>query len=191
MARPTRPAVQAGLFSSFPPGLEVREEFVTPAEEAELLVHVGELPFKPFQFQGWEGKRETVSFGWRYDFNEARMHPAPPIPDFLLPLRERAAAVAGLRSGDFEQALVIRYDVGAGIGWHRDRPVFERVFGLSLVSCVPLRFRRRRDGGFERFSLEALPRSAYLLTGEVRHEWEHSIAPVAEPRFSVTFRSRS
>jgi alkylated DNA repair protein (DNA oxidative demethylase) len=191
MPRISRIAGQSEMFGGLPPGLEFREEFVTPAEEAALIGHAEHLEFKPFQFQGWEGKRETVSFGWRYDFNEARMHSAPPIPEFLLPLRERAAAFAGLPSASFEQALVIRYGLGAGIGWHRDRPVFETVFGLSLGSRVPLRFRRRRDRGFERFSLDAAPRSAYLLTGEVRHEWEHSIAPVSELRYSITFRSRN
>ncbi|HTU67159.1 MAG TPA: alpha-ketoglutarate-dependent dioxygenase AlkB [Steroidobacteraceae bacterium] len=184
-------ASQPDLFAALPPGLHVREEFVSVAEEAELLAHIRGLSFAPFQFHGWEGNRETVSFGWRYDFSEARVHPAPPLPDFLLPLRARAAEFAQVGPGSLEQGLVIHYPVGAGIGWHRDRPVFDRVFGLSLLSRVPLRFRRRRErGGFDRFTLDAAPRSAYLLSGEVRHEWEHGIAPVAEERFSITFRSR-
>jgi DNA oxidative demethylase len=182
---------QRGLFASTPPGLEFRETFVSVAEESTLLEDISRLPFSPFEFHGWTGNRETVSFGWRYDFSQARVEAAPAIPDFLLPLRERAADFAGLAPADFEQALVIRYDVGAGIGWHRDRPVFDRVFGLSLLSPCVLRFRRRRQTGFERFSLDAPPRSAYLLTGEIRHEWEHSIAPMEVKRFSITFRSRS
>jgi DNA oxidative demethylase len=181
---------QRSLFATAPPGLGFREEFVSVAEETVLLREAEQLPFKPFEFHGWSGNRETVSFGWRYDFNQARVEPAPPIPDFLLPLRERAADFAGLDPSALEQALVIRYDVGAGIGWHRDRPVFDGVFGLSLLSPCVLRFRRRRPGGFERFSLDAAPRSAYLLAGEIRHEWEHSIAPVQVKRYSITFRSR-
>jgi len=173
-----------------PPGLSFRAEFVSPAEEATLLASVPELAFKPFEFHGWTGNRETVSYGWRYDFNQTRVERAPPIPEFLLPLRDRAADFAGLEPTAFEQALVVRYDVGAGIGWHRDRPVFDRVFGLSLLSPCVLRFRRRRGAGFERFSLDAPPRSAYLLTGEIRHEWEHSISPMQVKRFSITFRSR-
>jgi alkylated DNA repair dioxygenase AlkB len=181
---------QRSLFAATPPGLGFCEQFVSVAEEIALLAEVEKLPFKPFEFHGWSGNRETVSFGWRYDFNHARVEPAPPIPDFLLPLRTRAALFAGLEPSALEQALVIRYDLGAGIGWHRDRPVFDRVFGLSLLSPCVLRFRRRRPGGFDRFSLDAAPRSAYLLTGEIRHEWEHSIAPVELKRFSITFRSR-
>ena len=184
-------AAQRTLFDTPPPGLVFREEFVSPVEEARLIEQAGRLSFRPFEFHGWKGNRETVSFGWRYDFNQARVEPAPPIPEFLLPLREWAASLAGIAAGAFEQALVIRYDVGAGIGWHRDRPVFDQVFGLSLGSACVLRFRRRRAGGFDRFSLAAPPRSAYLLSGEIRHEWEHSIAPLPALRHSITFRSRS
>ena len=190
MARAATSPAQAALFDTAPPGFAAREEFISADEEAGLLASVGTLVFQPFQFHGWEGKRETVSFGWRYDFSGARLHAAPPIPDFLLPLRERAARFAGLDAARLEQALVIRYDVGAGIGWHRDRPVFDRVVGISLLSPCVLRFRRRAGGAFQRFSLDAAPRSAYLLTGEVRHEWEHGIAPMAVRRYSITFRSR-
>ena len=179
------------MFTVMPPGLEFREEFIGVAEERRLIEEAARLPFKPFEFHGWTGNRETVSFGWHYDFNQARVTPAPPIPDFLLPLRERAAGFADIRAAEFEQALVIRYEVGAGIGWHRDRPVFDQVFGLSLLSPCVLRFRRRRATDFERFSLAASPRSAYLLTGEIRHEWEHSIAPMEVTRYSITFRSRT
>jgi alkylated DNA repair dioxygenase AlkB len=181
---------QGALFDP-PAGLSTRAEFVSRAEEAALLHHATTLPFKPFEYQGWLGKRETVSFGWRYDFNQARVEPAPPIPDFLLPLRERAAAFANLDPAAFEQALVIRYGVGAALGWHRDRPQFDRVFGLSLRSDAVLRFRRRTARGFERFALDAPARTAYLLSGEIRHEWEHSLSPVTEERFSITFRSRA
>jgi alkylated DNA repair dioxygenase AlkB len=183
-------ATAAGL----PPGLAFREEFVSAAEQTALLDAIETLSFRPFEFHGWTGNRETVSFGWRYDFNQARVERAAPIPRFLLPLRERAAGFAGVRPDEFEQALVIRYviryDVGAGIGWHRDRPVFDRVFGLSLLSPCVLRFRRRHARGFDRCALPAPPRSAYLLTGEIRHDWEHSIAPLRMRRFSITYRSR-
>jgi DNA oxidative demethylase len=184
------PAPAQGALFGTPAGLSTRAEFVSRAEETGLLARVGTLPFRPFEYQGWLGKRETVSFGWRYDFNQARVEAAPPIPDFLLPVRERAAAFAGLEPAAFEQALVIRYGIGAALGWHRDRPVFDRVFGLSLLSDGVLRFRRRTAHGFERFALDAPARAAYLLSGEIRHEWEHSLPPVSAERFSITFRSR-
>jgi DNA oxidative demethylase len=182
---------QADLFDAAPPGFDSRAEFITPAEERALIDAFATMPFQPFAFQGWLGKRETVSFGWRYDFNQARVEAAPPIPGFLLPFRARAADFAGIPASALEQALVIRYGVGAGIGWHRDRPVFDKVVGISLLSACVLRFRKRSGSSFLRWSLDAAPRSAYLLSGEIRHDWEHGIAPVATPRFSLTFRSRS
>ncbi len=184
--------VQPSLFETREPmGLAYRADVITPAEEAALLADLEALDLAPFQFQGWEGKRQVISFGWRYDFNEARFHPATPIPVFLLPLRAKAAAVASLAPAEFVHALITRYDPGAGIGWHRDRPVFETVVGVSLLAPATLRFRRRTPAGFDRASLRAEPRSAYVLDGEARHGFEHSIAAMAERRWSVTFRSLS
>ncbi len=92
---------------------------------------------------------------------------------------------------DFVQALVIRYDPGARIGWHRDRPLFEHVVGISLGNPATLRLRRRTDTGFRRASAHLAPRSIYHLAGEARHDWEHSIAAMEVPRWSITFRSLS
>jgi len=137
------------------------------------------------------GKRLTASYGWRYDFDDASFAPADPIPDWLLPLRPKAARFAGLQPGELVQAALIRYDPGAGIGWHRDRPVFDHVLGISLGAPATMRFRRHRPGGFDRASRLLAPRSIYHLTGEVRHKWEHSIAAMAVTRWSITFRSLS
>ena len=173
------------------PGLELREEFVGEEEERALIARIEELGLTPFRFQGWTGKRLTRSFGWRYDFDDASFTEAEPIPDWLRPLRERAASLAGLPADDFAHALVIRYDPGAGIGWHRDRPQFDKVVGISLAAPTVMRFRQRTASGFRRASVELAPRSAYLLSGEVRAEWEHSIATHEALRFSITFRSLS
>lgn len=144
------------------------------------------------RYQGWEGRRLTATFGWRYDFEDGSFRPAEPIPDWLLPLRERAASFAGLEPAKLAQALLIRYDPGAGIGWHKDRPVFEHVVGISLGATATMRFRRRRpEGGFDRQSVPLAPRSAYHLSGEARHGWEHSIPEMDATRWSVTFRSLS
>jgi DNA oxidative demethylase len=128
---------------------------------------------------------------WRYDFDTASFGPAEQIPDWLLPLREKAAGFARLTPDDLLQALVIRYDSGAAIGWHRDRPVFEHFIGVSLGAPATMRFRRRRPGGFDRASALLAPRSIYHLAGEARHEWEHSIAEMEVTRWSITFRSLS
>ena len=173
-------------------GLRYAESMIEPGEETALIAKLEALDVAPFRFQGWEGKRLTRSFGWRYDFDDRSFTPGDPMPDWLFPLRSKAARFAGIAEDEFVQALSVRYDPGAGIGWHRDRPVFEEVIGISLESPATLRLRQRRpDGGFRRAAIELAPRSFYLLTGEVRHEWEHSIAPGGQRRFSITFRSLS
>ena len=173
------------------PGLELRENFVGEDEESGLVAHIEKLGLSPFRFQGWTGKRLTRSFGWRYDFDDASFTESEPIPGWLSPLRERAAHFAGISPDEFAHALVIRYDPGAGIGWHRDRPQFDRVVGISLGAPTMMRFRQRTPSGFRRASVELEPRSAYLLSGEVRSGWEHSIAAHQALRFSITFRSLS
>jgi alkylated DNA repair protein (DNA oxidative demethylase) len=182
---------QLDLFAPAPlvPGLRTAENFLAPDEQADLTARIDAQALSPFQFHQWEGKRLTASFGYAYDFVRGRVLEALPLPHWLLPLRERAAAFAGVQADDFVQALLIRYDPGAGIGWHRDRPQFGKVVGLSLGAAVTMRLRRRAATGFERRALPLLPDSIYLLDGEVRREWEHSIAPVAGTRRSITFRT--
>jgi len=172
-------------------GLSHVEALIDAGEEAALLAELAALDLSPFRFQGWVGKRLTVSFGWRYDFDDASFAATAPVPAWLLPLRARAAAFARLDREALMQAMVTRYDPGAGIGWHRDRPLFEDVIGVSLGAPAVLRLRRRRPGGFERRALPLAPRSAYHLAGEARHGWEHSIAPIEATRWSITFRSLS
>lgn len=172
-------------------GLRYEEAVFGELEERGLIERLDGLDLAPFRFHGFIGNRRTRSFGWHYDFEDASFTPAEPIPDWLQPLRERAAAFAGLSPQDFVQVLLARYDPGAGIGWHRDRDVFEQVVGFSLNTPATLRFRQRTASGFRRASLDVAPRSAYLLSGEARHEWEHSIAPGDQLRFSITFRALS
>jgi alkylated DNA repair protein (DNA oxidative demethylase) len=172
-------------------GLRYGEDVVSEAEERALLDHLVAADLSPFRFHGWLGNRKTKSFGWRYDFDDASFAPGEPIPQWLEPLRERAAAFAGLAAADFVHVLLARYDPGAGIGWHRDRAVFDQVVGVSLGTPATLRFRRRKPGGFDRASLELAPRSAYLLSGEARWDWEHRIVPGNQLRCSITFRTLS
>jgi alkylated DNA repair protein (DNA oxidative demethylase) len=174
------------------PGLASLPEIVTQTEERSLMAAIDATDLTPFRFQGWTGKRLTSSFGWHYDFENGRVARADPIPDWLLPIRERMASFAALDPELLIQALLIRYDPGAGIGWHRDRPIYDHVLGLSLGAPAEMRFRHRRgERDFERVSLSLDPRAAYHIAGEARHDWEHSIVDVDQPRWSVTFRSAS
>ena len=172
-----------------PEGFKYQADILLVDEERTLLEHIRQLPLKEFEFQGFVGKRRTVSFGWRYDFNERTLQSAEPIPPFLLPLREAAAEFAGLTADQLPQALVIEYGPSASIGWHRDKAVFGDVVGISLLSPCRFRFRRKAGPRLERASLIAEPRSAYLLRGPARTEWEHSIPAVDALRYSITFRN--
>lgn len=171
------------------PGLASRDAFLDPTEEADLIARIDASQLEPFRFQGWMGKRLTRSFGWTYDFDRASFSRSEPIPDWLISLRQRAAAFARLEPEKLVQTLLIRYDPGAGIGWHRDRPVFDQVIGISLGNPATMRFRRRAGVSFDRRALPLPPRSIYHLAGEVRQDWKHSILPVDLPRWSITFRS--
>src|SRR5215218_9906725 len=175
--------------SGLPDGFAYRADFVSAEEEAELVSHIAQLELREFEFHGYLGKRRVTSLGLRYDFNDMAVHEAAEIPEFLRPLRDRAAEFAGLVPTELGHALVTEYMPGAAIGWHRDRPVFGDVIGISLGASCRFRLRRKRGTSWQRASLMLMPRSAYLLRGPARHEWQHSIPPVEALRYSVTFRS--
>lgn len=183
---------QADLFTEpLVDGLSYRDDFIGIGDHDELLARLAASDLTPFRFHGWRGNRMTKTYGWHYDFDDASFTPVQPIPHWLSPLRKQAAAFASVRADDFAHVLLARYDPGAGIGWHRDRPQFEKVVGVSIGSIATMRFRQRTHDGFRRAKLRLEPRSAYLLTGPSRWEWEHSIAAGQTLRFSITFRTLS
>jgi alkylated DNA repair dioxygenase AlkB len=174
---------------SMPAGFRYAPDVIGAAEEARLVAAFADLPFKEFEFHGFLGKRRVVSFGLRYDFNGGGLKAAEPMPPFLLPVRERAAAFAGLAPDQLQHVLVTEYRPGTSIGWHRDRPNYDDVIGLSLLSPCTFRMRRKRGAGWERAAMQLPRRSIYLMRGPSRDEWEHSIPAVEELRYSITFRS--
>lgn len=181
-----------GLFGpdpEMPEGFALEPELIGREEEAQLAARFSGLDFRPFELRGFTGKRRVVSFGWRYDFGDQALKEAAEMPDFLLPIRDRAAEFAGLSPDELPHVLLTEYEPGAAIGWHRDRPDFEDVVGISLCSPCTFRFRRKAGLKWERVSFKARPRSAYLLRGPSRTEWEHSIPAVEALRYSITFRS--
>ncbi|HEY3473213.1 MAG TPA: alpha-ketoglutarate-dependent dioxygenase AlkB [Anaerolineales bacterium] len=172
-----------------PEGFRYQADVLPPDEEQELVEHIRQLPLKEFEFHGYVGKRRVISYGWHYDFGEARLQPAEEMPVFLLTVRARAAEFAGVAPEDLPHALITEYGPGAAIGWHRDKGVFGDVVGISLLSPCNFRLRRKAGSTWERYSIAVEPRSAYLLRGIVRAEWEHSIPAVDSLRYSITFRT--
>ena len=185
-------STQLSLFpagSIGPEGMRYQPDFISPALERDLIARILELPLAPFQFGAFEGKRRVASFGWRYDYGRQRLEAAEDLPEWLAPLIARVEAFESLEPGAVRQVLCTEYAAGAGIGWHRDKLQFDLVFGLSLGSDCKLRFRRKRGNEWERYTLDAQARSLYLMSGESRYAWQHSIAPVEDPRYSITFRT--
>lgn len=183
---------QLSIFAAapaYPEGFRYAPDVISVDAEHAALAQVCTLPFREFEFHGYVGKRRVISFGWRYDFATESLREADALPSWLLPLRECAARFAGIAPDDLGHALVTEYQPGAAIGWHRDKAVFGDVIGISLVAPCTFRLRRKGGPGWERVSLVAEPRSAYLLRGVSRSEWEHSIPAVDALRYSITFRS--
>lgn len=182
-----------------PSGFRYQPELIGSADECALLTQVRALPFREFEFHGFLGKRKVVSFGWQYDYSGRELRKAAHIPDFLLALRKDAALFANLAPEELQHVLVTEYGPGAGIGWHRDKPVFGEVIGISLLTPCLLRFRHQlgeklkpsgqRSRRWERVNVTVERRSAYLLTGPARMVWQHSIPPVDALRYSITFRN--
>ncbi len=172
-----------------PEGFAYRPDLITVADERALLDYIERLPLREFEFHGYTARRRTISFGWHYDFGRRALDRAEDIPAWLLPLRALAAGMAGATPDELPHVLILEYGAGSTIGWHRDKAVFGDVIGVSLLS--PCRFRMRRKVGarWERASLMLEPRSAYLLRGPSRTEWEHSIPAVDALRYSITFRT--
>jgi alkylated DNA repair dioxygenase AlkB len=188
------PMAQLALFpvpdqNAGPWGLRYEPVFVSKAMEQELVSHISKLPLKPFQFGAYEGKRRVASFGFRYDHTLKKLQETDAIPGWLASIIGSVEKFGGLRGGSVRQILCTEYDAGVGIGWHRDKPHFDQIFGLSLQSACKFRFRRAAGDRWQRFTLTAEPRSLYMMGGESRQVWQHSIPAVEQRRYSITFRT--
>jgi alkylated DNA repair dioxygenase AlkB len=172
-----------------PAGLRYVPDVLGPPAEAALIERVRALDFSPVQMRGQVARRRTAHFGWVYGYESWRIEPGPPIPEFLLPLQAQVAALAAVEPGGLAEVLVTEYPPGAGIGWHRDAPQFGIVIGVSLLGACRMRFQRGTGAARETRAVVLAPRSAYVLDGEARWRWQHSIPPTKNPRYSVTFRT--
>jgi alkylated DNA repair dioxygenase AlkB len=191
---------QGALFDAdgLPPGFEYRADFLSLDEERDLLIVLATIDFARVEMRGGVARRRTAHYGWTYGYERRQTAPGEPIPGFLLPMRARVAQWAGNEADAWAEALITEYPAGAPIGWHRDAPMFDDVAGISLGGACRMKFRpyvSPRDlhaGAPPRRATHEVtlsPRSAYLIRGEARRDYEHHIPPVDTRRYSVTFRT--
>jgi DNA oxidative demethylase len=173
-----------------PEGLVYRPDFITEAEERQVLGVVEGMDFHTITMHGRTARRTVRHFGLDYGYESWKLVPTDPLPDDLEWLRERAAALAGVDPEAFAQILVSRYPPGATIGWHRDAPMFgPKVAGVSLASACRMRFQRGKGDARQVAEVTLEPRSAYVLAGPARSSWQHSIPATRALRYSITFRT--
>jgi alkylated DNA repair dioxygenase AlkB len=188
-------AVQPALFEvgdQWPEGWRYEAGFLSAAEEDSLLGAIASLPLQQAEYKQFVARRRVVSYGGRYDFAAQHLREAPPIPEWLYPLRDRAAVWAGLKGDRIAHALISEYAPGTPLGWHRDVPEFEAIIGVSLLGSARMRFRRYppRTPGRAECYVDLDRRSIYTLQGAARWGWQHSVSPTKELRYSITFRTR-
>jgi len=177
-----------------PDGFVYEPDFISRDEETALIASVELLQFAEIKMHGVIAKRRAAHFGRGYEYQTAQLASAAPIPQFLLPLRQRVAEFASREAEEFAEALVSDYPAGAGIGWHRDAPPFEIVVGVSLLAECTMQFRRwpvEKDRAKRPKTLSRTlePRSAYLLQGPSRTSWQHHSPAIKSRRYSITFRT--
>jgi alkylated DNA repair dioxygenase AlkB len=178
-----------------PEGFFYHQNFVSDAEEHELIREIQKINLTPFKYYQFTGKRRTASFGWQYEFGDSEIRTAAEIPEFLLPIRTRAANLFNIDSNSLVQVTVIEYSIGSPIGWHRDIPQFGVVVGISLGAPCRMKFRKYHRGRSkiatrdEVLSIELQPRSIYVMSGPSRESWQHSIPPVKELRYAIMMRT--
>lgn len=172
-----------------PQGLVYRPELLSAAEEAGLLATLEQLRFDPIVMHGQPARRTARHYGLDYDYEARQPIPGEPVPDWLLPVRDRAGELAGTAAQELVEILVQRYPTGSTIGWHRDAAAFGTVIGVSLGGASRLRFQRGKAENRRVWEVVLEPRSGYVLTGEARRSWQHSIPPTKNLRYSITFRT--
>jgi alkylated DNA repair dioxygenase AlkB len=187
---------QSDLFeqtgSPFPVGLVYRPDFITDFEEAHLLAAIAELTLHAAKYKSFTAKRRIASFGAQYDFTDNVLQPAGNLPAAFDPLRDKVADWIDAPPESLTHTLIAEYQPGVQLGWHRDVPQFEIVVGVSLGANARMRLRPypvRANPREDVVTLELKPRSAYVLRGDARWRWQHSIPPAKALRYSITFRT--
>lgn len=186
-----RPAEQPKLFdtpAALPNGLVYKPDFLTRDEEEILLAYIQNLPLFNAPYREYTARRRILNFGWSFDFERNKLIPGPALPTFLHGTQRKIAKWLQIPTRCVAEALVTEYTPGTQLGWHVDNEAFESIVGVSLGSWSKIRFRPLKNQK-EIIPIELEPRSAYIMQGDVRWQWQHSVAPVPDLRYSITFRT--
>jgi len=175
-----------------PPGFHYFADFITAEEEIELVGEIEKVPLKTFIFQGYEAKRRVASFGYDWSFTNRKLTKGKAVPESFKPLIDKVSHQLSFKADEIAEVLLTEYPVGSVINWHRDAPPFDLIAGISLQSDSIFRLRPYDKAKQGRNSILSIPlrrRSLYVISGETRTSWEHSITPVTALRYSVTLRT--
>jgi alkylated DNA repair dioxygenase AlkB len=176
----------------YPEGFQYIPDFITKAEEDNWYHEISKLNLHTFQFQGYEAKRKVASFGYDWSFEKRILSKGKDVPPSFHLLIEKVAKQLHLKFEDFGELLCTEYPVGSVINWHRDAPPFDLIAGISLMSDCIFKLRPQDKTKQTRTSIISLPvkrRSLYVMEGIARTDYQHSIAPVKEIRYSITLRT--
>jgi alkylated DNA repair dioxygenase AlkB len=175
-----------------PEGFYYLPNFLSVQEESALVKSIQNITLHTFTFQGFEAKRKVASFGFDYSFDHRQLKKGRPIPSAFLPLIRKVSTCLSIVETDFVEVLVTEYPAGSVINWHRDAPPFDIIVGISLEEDCVFKLRpydKNKQGKKSVVSVPVQRRSLYVLKGEAREAWQHSIAPVKNTRYSITLRT--
>jgi alkylated DNA repair dioxygenase AlkB len=121
-------------------------------------------------------KRRVQHYGYKYDYRSRRIDTSMKIgqlPEWLESIAKRLYT-EGVFQNLPDQVIINEYESGQGISPHIDcEPCFEdTIVSISLNSAVVMEF--SKDNVKIPILLE--PKSAVVLKGESRYDWQHSIA---------------
>jgi alkylated DNA repair dioxygenase AlkB len=176
----------------YPQGFSYEADFISPAEEEQLISFIRATPLHTFIFHGFEAKRKVASFGYDYSFEKKDLSAGAAIPDELLFVAQRVAKHLNIPVSEIAEALLTEYPVGAVINWHRDAPPFGIIAGISLGAACKMKLKPHDKNKQTRQAIKNIPlerRSLYIMQGEAREEWQHAIGALREVRYSITLRT--
>jgi alkylated DNA repair dioxygenase AlkB len=187
--------LEGDLFAApcLPRGLEYHADFLSRDDEQALVARFATLPFREATFQQYTARRRVVRYGRVHDPGTRAFVDGEPLPAWLADVRSCVATWRNVPAERFVHALVTEYRPGTPIGWHRDKPEYGMVIGLSLASACRMRF-RPYDYPHDRraaIALELAPRSLYVMEDDIRWRWQHSIPPARALRYSITLRTQA